>query len=210
MAKQPPFRLILASGSPARRDLLTRAGYRFETIPAHIDEPSGAGFSDPRTLVQYVAWLKAAAVARNLSSGIFADPTVILAADTVGWLNGQAIGKPADAADARRILRILSGTEHELWTGVCLWRLPDNLQVSWQEMSRVRMKPMSETGLDSYLQTRVWEGCSGAYAIQEEGDPYVSIEQGSMSNVIGLPMETCSMVLRWFVGIQPPDSADSA
>jgi septum formation protein len=198
MGKQPPFRLILASGSPARRDLLTRAGYTFEVIPPQLDEPTGAGFSDPRTFVQHVAWLKAAAVAQKLSSGRFLDLTVILAADTVGWLNGQAIGKPADAADARRILRLLSGSEHELWTGVCLWRLPDNIQVTWQELSRVRMKPMSETDLDSYLQTRVWEGCSGAYAIQEEGDPYVSVEQGSISNVIGLPMETLSEVLTWF------------
>ena len=112
MAKSQPFRLILASGSLGRRELLQRAGYTFEILPADIDEPEGEEFSDPRTMVQHTAWLKAAAVAPRIDEGI------ILTADTVGWLHGQAIGKPADEADARRILRLLGGPAHELWTGV--------------------------------------------------------------------------------------------
>src|SRR4051794_28441256 len=121
MGTSAPLRLILASGSPARRDLLTRAGYKFEVKPAHIEEPTGEGFSDPRTYVHTVAWLKAAAVVAQVTGGL------ILAADTVGWLAGQVIGKPADEADARRILTTLGGQEHELWTGVTLWRRPDNI-----------------------------------------------------------------------------------
>ncbi|HXG08832.1 MAG TPA: Maf family protein, partial [Gemmataceae bacterium] len=95
MAAQQPYRLILASGSPARRELLERAGYIFEVIPSHIDEPTGAGFPDARSLVHQVAWLKAAAVAPRVDEGI------VLAADTVGWLHGRVIGKPADETDAR-------------------------------------------------------------------------------------------------------------
>src|SRR5580765_3181063 len=91
----PPFRLILASASPARRDLLSRAGYQFEVMPANIEEPTGAGFADARSYVQHVAWRKAQAVAERLT-GDSEQPTVILAADTVGWLHGRAIGKPAD------------------------------------------------------------------------------------------------------------------
>ena len=189
MGERPPVRLILASGSPARRDLLTRAGYRFEVMPSHVEEPTNAGFRDPRTLVKHIAWLKAAAVAPRVEEG------VILAADTVGWLRGQVIGKPADEADARRILRLLAGTEHELWTGVCLWRRPDGVQVAWQEVSRVVMSPMTDVELDAYLATRTWQGCSGAYAIQEGDDPYVRVVQGSRSNVIGLPMESLERVL---------------
>jgi septum formation protein len=190
MAKPLPFRLILASGSPARRELLTKAGLAFDILPANIDEPEGTGYPDCRTLVQHVAWLKAAAVAPRVGEG------VILAADTVGWLHGQAIGKPAGEADARRILRLLGGTEHELWTGVCLWQRPGDLQVAWQEVSRVVMKAMSDAELDTYLATRTWEGCSGAYAIQEGNDPYVRVIEGSVSNVIGLPMERLLPTLR--------------
>ena len=192
-----PFRLLLASGSPARRDLLTRAGFQFEVLPAHIDEPTDEGFADARSYVQHVAWLKAEAVAAKVVEDS-ARPTVVLAADTVGWLRGRAIGKPTDEADARRILRLLGGTEHELWTGVCLWRRPENLQLSWQEMSRVAMRALNDTELDEYLRTREWEGCSGAYAILEENDPYVRVVEGSISNVIGLPMETLTKVLEWF------------
>ena len=121
MAKSFPFRLILASASLGRRELLTRAGYVFDVIPSHIDEPNDAGYPDARTLVQHVAWLKAAAVAKEIDEG------VILAADSVGWIDGAPICKPADEADARRILNLLSGRTHQLWTGVCLWRKPDNL-----------------------------------------------------------------------------------
>jgi septum formation protein len=192
MEKQLPFRLVLASGSPARRDLLTRAGYRFEVMPADVAEPSGRGFADARALVQHTAWLKAATVAPRIKDGL------VLAADTVGWLHGQVIGKPADEADARRILRMLSGTEHELWTGVCLWRRPDDFQLAWQEVSRVAMAPLNDVELDAYFATRLWQGCSGAYAIQEDDDPYVRVFQGSTSNVVGLPMETLSKVLSWF------------
>jgi septum formation protein len=184
MARSQPFRLILASGSIGRRELLERAGYSFEIIPANIDEPPGEQFTDSRTMVQHTAWLKAAAVAPRVNEGI------VLAADTVGWLNGQAIGKPADEADARRILRLLGGTEHELWTGVCLWQRPGDVQLAWQEMTRVAFKRLSDAGLDAYLATRQWQGCSGAYAILERDDPYVRVIEGSHSNVVGLPMES--------------------
>jgi septum formation protein len=190
-----PFRLILASASPARRDLLTRAGYDFDVTPANIDEPSGDSFSDARTFVQHTAWLKAAAVARRLPPGPSDRPALVLSADTIGWLDSQVIGKPADRDDARRILRQLSGREHELWTGVCLWRRPDDWQVAWQEVSRVFMRPMSDAELDTYLDSRQWEGCSGAYAIQESDDPYIELRQGSLTNVIGMPMETLRRVL---------------
>jgi septum formation protein len=197
MGKQPPFRLILASGSAGRRYLLSRAGYQFEVLPSDIPEPDGTGFSDPRTFVQYVAWLKAAAVAARVRTAPGQQPLLVLAADTVGWIDGQAIGKPADQADARRILRLLSGKDHELWTGVCLWRLPDNIQVAWQEVSRVAFASLSDAEIDAYLATRTWQGCSGAYAIKEEGDPYVQVRAGTISNVIGLPMETLEGVLDW-------------
>src|SRR5262249_43718912 len=156
---------------------------------SHIDEPDGTGCHDPRAFVQQLAWLKASAVAPRVNEGL------VLAADTIGWLDGQIIGKPLDEADARRILRQLGGREHELWTGVCLWRRPDDIQTTWQEVSRVAFKRLSGQELHDYLTTRQWQGCSGAYAIQEREDPFVEVVQGSVSNVIGLPMETLERVL---------------
>jgi septum formation protein len=192
MAAPQPFRLILASGSPARRELLAQAGFSFEVLPANIDEPTGEGVADPRGYVQQVAWLKAAAVAPRVSEGL------VLAADTVGWLDGEVIGKPSDEADACRILRRLGGRVHELWTGTILWRRPDDLQLAWQEVSRVAFKKLSDQELQTYLATRSWQGCSGAYAIEAQGDPYVQLLEGSRANVVGLPLETLEHVLRWF------------
>lgn len=198
MSRTLPFRLTLASASPARRELLARTGWAFEVKPAQLDEPTGAGFTDPRAYVQHVAWLKAAAVAPTVPDGW------VLSADTVGWLDGQVIGKPADAADARRILQALRGREHELWTGVCLWQRPGNLQVAWQEMSRVAVRAFRDAEIDHYLATRTWQGCSGAYAIQEQDDPDVRVLQGSVSNVIGLPMESLRRVLAGLQALAGP------
>jgi septum formation protein len=183
-----PFRLILASASVGRRVLLERTGIPFEIMPAHIDEPE-TGFSDPRTMVQTVAWLKAAAVAPRVDHGL------ILAADTIAWINGHPVLKAADEDDARRILRELSGNEHELWTGVVLWRRPDGLQIVWQEKSRVAFAGMTDAVLEQYLATRSWRGHSGAYAIKEENDPFVKVVEGSLTNVIGLPLESLTRVL---------------
>lgn len=191
MPKPQTFRLILASGSPARRELLARAGYGFEVAPSHIAEPEDAP-EGPRAYVAQLAWRKAAAVAPRVAEGI------VLAADTVGWLAGRVVGKPADEADARRILRELGGTEHELWTGTCLWRRPDDMQLAWQEVSVVAFRRLIPSELDAYLATRQWQGCSGAYAIQGEDDPFVRLVSGSRSNVIGLPVETLQRVLEPF------------
>jgi septum formation protein len=184
MADSLPPRLTLASASPARRDLLTQAGYSFDVVPANIDEPRGEGVTDIRTFVQQVAWLKAAAVAPRVAGGI------VLAADTVAWIDGAVIGKPADEADARRILRQLGGREHELWTGVCLWRRPDGVQLAWQEVTRVWFQRLDDAALSAYLATRQWANNSGAYAIEGQDDPHVRVVEGSLSNVIGLPMES--------------------
>lgn len=184
MGQPLPFRLILASGSQGRRWLLEQAGYTFTVQPSNIPEPTEARLGDCRHYVAELAWLKAEAVARQVSDGL------VLAADTVGWLHGKVVGKPEDEADARRIIKSLAGTVHELWTGVCLWLRPGDWQLTWQERSLVRMKLLTDEETESYLRTRKWEGCSGAYAIELPNDPYLTVEQGSVSNVIGLPMES--------------------
>ena len=184
-------RLILASGSLGRRQLMERAGYAFEVRPANINEPTEARLGDCRQYVGELAWLKAQAVAGTVDDGI------VIAADTVGWQHGKVVGKPEDEADARRIITALAGTTHELWTGVCLWVRPGDFQICWQELSRVEMKPMTADEIEAYLQTRKWVGCSGAYAIQMPHDPLLSVVEGTASNVIGLPMESLARALAW-------------
>ncbi len=181
--------LILASGSRGRRELLERAGYTFTVTPSNVPEPTDATDGDIRGYVAGLAWRKARAVAETTDRGI------VIAADTVGWQHGRVVGKPDDEADARRIITALAGTTHELWTGVCVWVRPHGWQVAWQEVSRVRMAALSAADIESYLVTRQWVGCSGAYAIQMPTDPYITVEEGSTSNVIGLPMESLGMVL---------------
>jgi septum formation protein len=192
MATATARRLILASASPDRKALLERAGFSVEVMPSHVDEPTGQGFTDPRHYVMTVSWLKAAAVAPKVADGI------VLAADTVGWLDGQVIGKPSDVHDARRIITSLMGREHELWTGVVLWQRPGDVQLVWQECTRLYFRTLSAQELDDYLATDQWVGRSGAFAIQEENDPFMRILDGSLTNVIGLPMESLTRNLKWF------------
>jgi septum formation protein len=189
-----PFRLTLASGSRGRRYLLEEAGYSFDVKPSNVPEPTEAVNGNIREYVMHVAWTKAAAVGPTVSEGI------VLSADSVGWIDGHVIGKPEDEADARRILQTLSGRVHELWTAVCLWRCEDGWQLQWQEVTKVRMKTLTEEEITAYLKTRQWEGCSGAYAIQKENDPYLSVEEGSWSNVVGLPMESLEKAFQWLEG----------
>jgi septum formation protein len=183
------MRLILASASTGRRELLERAGYSFEVIPSDVEEPDGTGVTDPRRHVAELAWMKAAAVAKRVDRGL------ILAADSVGWLNGKVIGKPADERDAWGILEQLAGTGHELWSGVCLWHRPSDWQLCWQEVSLVQMKRLSHAELTAYIQSYAWLGKSGAYAIQEQNDPFIHVARGTISNVVGLPMESLAAAL---------------
>jgi septum formation protein len=187
----PPFPLTLASGSLGRRELLARTGWPFAIRPADLDEPTEAINGDIRRYVAELAWRKAAAVAPSVADG------VVIAADTVAWLDDRVVGKPEDADDARRILRSLAGRTHELWTGVCLWRRPTDMQIVWQEVSRVAVKAFDDAELEAYIATNKWVGSSGAYSIREDGDPWLTVVEGSMSNVIGLPMESLTRWLSW-------------
>jgi septum formation protein len=187
-----PFRLVLASGSLGRRELLKLAGWPFDVRPADIDEPVHAPDGDVRRYVQETAWRKAAAVAPREGGD-----AVVIAADTVGWLDGALVLKPDDRDHARRILRTLAGRAHELWTGVTLWHRPSDRQVCWQERSLVAVKDFADDELEAYLDTNRWVGASGAYSIQLPRDPYLTVTEGSVSNVIGLPMESLARALDW-------------
>ena len=168
--------------------MLENAGFTFQIKPADIPEPE-TGFSVPRTMVQTIAWLKASTVAARTRSGL------IIAADTIGWLDGKPLLKPHDRKHARSMIQSMAGRIHELWTGVVVWKQPEGKQVCWQERSLVRIAPLSQDALEHYLTARIWEGCSGSYAISGPDDPVVRVVEGSLSNVVGLPMESLQLVL---------------
>ena len=183
--------LILGSSSPSRIELLKRIFNSFEIIKPDIEEPS-SGFSSPREQVAVISWLKGQEVSLQVKQG------VIIAADTIGWIDGKPLLKPIDREDAKEMISRMSGRNHELWTGVVLWHKPTNLQLCWQEQSIVSFKKVSPVEIEHYLETRSWKNHSGSYAIEEENDPWVQISQGSITNVIGLPLESLLFNLEKF------------
>ncbi|MBD3305882.1 septum formation protein Maf [candidate division KSB3 bacterium] len=178
----PP--LILASGSPRRRELLARAGYAFTVIPPTLDEPNHlpAGLP-PAQYAESLAYYKA----RNISD---AHPDArVLGADTIVVdAQRRILGKAETPDEARSMLHILSHHPHEVITGVALVG-PGTRRIITADMTRVFMHPMSEQEIEDYIASGEWEGKAGAYAIQESADRYVERLEGSFSNVVGLPME---------------------
>lgn len=183
--------LILGSSSPSRIELLKRIFHTFEIIKPDIEEPS-SGFSSPREQVALISWLKGQEVSFRVGDGI------IIAADTIGWIDGKPLLKPLDRDDAKDMISRMSGRDHELWTGVVLWHKPTNFQMCWQEQSIVSFKKVIPEEIEHYLETRSWKNHSGSYAIEEENDPWVKISKGSITNVIGLPLESLLINLKKF------------
>jgi septum formation protein len=180
--------LILASASPRRQELLREAGYRFEIHPADIDESIRPAGLSPAQVALYLAEKKARAVA-----GSFSD-RVVLAADTIVVLEGRIFGKPADRGDARQMLSRLSGTVHSVVTGVAVVRLSRKYFCSQLVESSVEMRPLSAGEIEAYLDTNNWQGKAGSYGIQDQ-DPFVTRITGSLSNIVGLPMEEARSML---------------
>ncbi len=185
-----PTRLILASRSPRRRELLSEAGYRFEVIPPgdEAEDDVSAG-EDPAQLVARLAYQKAADVARRVEAG------VIVACDTVAECGGRVLGKPADEADARRMLHALRGREHRVLSGLCLWRVPGGKPRVRVAITTLRLDPLADAEIDDYLASGAWRGKAGAFGYQDRLG-WVHVLEGSQSNVVGLPLELLREMLR--------------
>lgn len=173
-------KLVLASGSPRRTEILERAGWPHEVIVAGIDETLKP--QEPAaTYVQRLARSKAEAVAQKLESGL------VLGADTTVVIEGQILGQPADDADARRMLKLLNGRWHEVLTGVALVRVGGETRVDY-ETTHVRFTEMSENEIDWYIATREPFGKAGAYGIQGKAALFIEEIQGDYFNIMGLPI----------------------
>jgi septum formation protein len=182
-------RLILASRSPRRRELLAEAGYALEVIPAAQTAECGVcSGENPEQMVARLARQKAADVAGRVSSGL------ILGCDTVAECGGQILGKPADATQARQMLRLLRGREHRVLTGICLWRKPRPGPLVRVAVTRLRMDPLDDEQIERYLASGDWEGKAGAFGYQDRLG-WIHVLEGSESNVVGLPLELLAEML---------------
>ena len=197
MTKHLP-KLILASRSPRRRELLAAAGYDFEVFPPSDDAESAACSDEtPPELVVRLARQKAADVASRIPT----EPSarLILGCDTVAECAGKILGKPADREDAKVMLALLSGQEHRVYSGLCLWPLPDGEPAARVAVTRLRMDPLAPELLDAYIAGGQWQGKAGAFGYQD-GLDWVHVIEGSESNVVGLPMELLAEMLEQFTG----------
>ena len=185
-----PVRMILASASPRRKELLARAGYKFSVVVPDVDESTFAsGTSDPRKHAEALALAKARSVASR-----FPD-SLVIGTDTLIDYRGQIIGKAADAKDAERITRKLFSAPHKVITGLALVRLRDNTEIVQSDVTIVYPRKMTEEQIARHVAGGSWEGKAGAYAIQETGDQFVDHIEGSLTNVMGLPMELLQRLL---------------
>ena len=177
-------RLVLASASPRRAALLSQIGLIFEVRPSDVVEPSPSAFSDKRgdEITQELALRKARAVAQHYNEG------VIIGADTLVSLNGRLLGKPADAADAMTMLTQLSGSSHEVITGVALVDASTARTVFWAETTQVYFRQLHRTEIADYVATGEAADKAGAYGIQERGAAFVKRIEGCYFNVVGLPL----------------------
>ena len=177
----PGPRLILASASPRRQQLLREAGFEFETDPADIDEDDYPPGLLPGELAENLAFRKAQAVAKRHPG------CVILGADTVVAFGDTALGKPEDAADARRMLGLLAGTTHVVVTGVAVVRKSEGFVRRGRVLSSVHMRALSADEIDRYVASGEWRGKAGGYGIQDP-DPFVTRTAGCHTNIVGLPV----------------------
>jgi septum formation protein len=187
------MKLILASTSPRRAEILRNAGFVFEAFPTHTDEtrhPDEAA----EDYVRRIAQGKAHAAREQLRAT--GEPAILIAADTLVIAEGQILTKPQDAADARRMLRIMRGKSHEILTGLAILRLPDGAGTVHIERTRVEMLPISDNEIESYLRTGESFDKAGAYGIQGVAGRFVAKIDGCYFNVMGLPLSRVWRAIR--------------
>lgn len=173
-------KIILASKSPRRKEILETAGYDVEIRIQDADETLPDGIS-PEKAVEMLSEIKASAVKR-------AKGEIVIGADTVVSVDGEILGKPKDENDAFSMLKRLSGREHNVFTGVCI--LADNGKRVFSERSAVRFKNLSDEEIYAYIKSGEPMDKAGAYGIQGFGGEFASVASGSFFNVMGFPIET--------------------
>jgi septum formation protein len=186
-------RLILASSSPRRIALLKMLGYHFDVVPHKVEESI---YSDilPTDLVQHLAFLKARDVAGRVD-----DNAIIIAADTIIVYNKRILGKPKDARDARKMLLMLSNTEHDVISGICIIDTLSKKKMLRFGRTYIKIRSITEEEIDEYVKTGEPLDKAGSYAIQDKTRKFVEKIEGSYSNAVGLPLEIVKETFNNFI-----------
>ncbi len=179
--------LVLASASPRRREILEAAGIRHTVRPADIDESVFEGIA-PRLMVQLLAASKAAAAAKG-------ERGLVLGADTVVVLDGKVLGKPQDAKDAIRMLSMLSGRTHSVYTGIAVLSGESGELITHCEETLVTFRTLSGAEIAEYVETGEPLDKAGAYGIQGKGGALVEKTEGDFQNVVGLPLAAAKRLI---------------
>jgi septum formation protein len=185
------MRLILASQSPRRQELLQQVGYDFRVIAP--DEEAESGVCEGETTAELVARL-AYQKAANVRLKVHDDSAVIVSCDTVADVDGEVLGKPRDRAHAEHMLQLLSGRRHSVFSGLCIWPLPNGPHAVQVACSELLMDHLSESQIQHYLDSGQWRGKSGAFGYQD-GHPWLKLVSGTASNVVGLPLDLLRTML---------------
>jgi septum formation protein len=180
--------LILASASPRRQSLLREAGYIFQSHPAHINEDNYPRDLSPSQIAEHLAKAKATHIAALHPND------VTLGSDTVVYLGPQLLGKPTDETHARQMLSTLSGSTHNVVTGVAVIHPARQFRKIISVTSTVQMRRLTPDEIDRYIAGGQWQGKAGGYGIQDQ-DPFVTNMAGSLTNIVGLPMEATTALL---------------
>lgn len=193
MPEQPDRPIILASASPRRRQLLAEAGYKFTVVSPNIDESAFLAESiGPCEYARRLALAKAKSVAEKHPD------CIVIGADTIVDFRGQIIGKPNDAKEAEQITRKLFSRSHKVITAVAIVRLNDGIEIVESDSTTIYPKKITAQQIAEHIKSGSWRDKAGAYAIQEE-DEFIERIEGSLTNVMGLPMELLNRLLKRFM-----------
>ena len=176
---------ILASGSPRRKEILSRLGFEYEVLVSEVSEEHGK--LPPAEIVEELSRRKAEAVA-----GICAgreNGSIVIAADTLVALDDKVLGKPADRKDSERMIRLLMGKAHQVYTGVTLIHLPSGKELTFSDRTDVHVRLLSDAEIREYVDSGEGDDKAGAYAIQGDFGKFITAFEGSRDNVIGFPSE---------------------
>ena len=194
MGKLYQLKLILASASPRRKELLIAAGYKFEVVVSQIDESVF-----PTENIEPAEYAKRLALAKARDVAVRFNDCFVLGADTVVDFNGEIIGKPADSKDAELIIRKIFSAPHKVITAVAIIGKNSGFEIVKSDTTIIYPRELTDAKIVEHIEGESWLGKAGAFGIAENGDDFIERIEGSLTNVMGLPMELLERMLKGLI-----------